>query len=89
MYDRGESLESAPVALKYSSVEEVALNDAAIRACEGGIKVLSKSGAKVEVFDAMARLVGSFVSSGDLFIPVNAGIYLVRLDGKTTKVVVR
>lgn len=89
VYDRGESLESAPVALKYSSVEEVALNDAAVRACEGGIKVLSKSGAKVEVFDAMARLVGSFVSSGDLFIPVNAGIYLVRLDGKTTKVVVR
>ncbi len=73
-----------------TGVSQSALQVATVRAAKGEITVANAEGAKVTVVAVNGRVVESYVSApAQLTVAVPAGIYVVTVDGRATKVVVK
>lgn len=73
-----------------TGVSQSALQVATVRAAKGVITVANAEGAKVTVVAVNGQVVESAVSAPALLsVSVPAGIYVVTVDGRATKVVVR
>lgn len=70
------------------AVVDVAADNVAVVAVEGGIRVLGAAG-KVTVSNAAGQQVAAMSVTGETVIALPCGFYVVSVDGKVTKVVVR
>lgn len=88
VYTAGESAASNTVSLELSSIAELG-SAISISADENSIIISGANGMTVNVFTPDGRNVASLKADATTRIPVTAGIYLVQVNGSTTKLIVR
>ncbi len=90
VYEQGESRYSNEVTIDYSSVNGISNAASAIISAHNGIlSVKVGVTANVAVFSIDGKRVASAVASPEADFSVAAGAYIVTVDGRATKVVVR
>ncbi len=90
VYDKGESLACAPIEIAFSSVENVTSDVTGIRGEHGCISVTSTAEIRVEIFTtAGIDVADETCGIGVTNIPVEPGIYMVRIGFSTVKVIVK
>ena len=88
VYDKGESAPSDPVTVRLSSVGALYVGAVSVTSLDGMIVVRGASGENVEVYSASGVSFHSGPVSGDAArIPVEPGVYMVKVGAKTFKVV--
>lgn len=66
------------------------VNNAVVRAGDGCIMVTGTDGAKVLVASVDGRVVAQYANAaGEISLPVQPGLYVVAVNGTSTKVVVK
>lgn len=88
VYTAGESAASNTVSLELSSIAELG-SAISISADENSIVISGANGMTVNAFTPDGRNVASLKADATTRIPVTAGIYLVQVNGSTTKLIVR
>lgn len=69
-----------------SGVETSVTDNVAVYTDRSNIIIITQSAAKADIFNAAGVLVNSLSLQGTTSIPCAAGIYLIKIDGKTYKV---
>ena len=67
-----------------TSVSDVDSEDVIVTAGKGYIEIIGNANA-IEVYDAQGKL----ISQDETYVTCQAGIYIVKVDGKVTKVIVK
>lgn len=86
LYEEGESRASNTV----SPTSAVAMTAGAhIASVPGGLRVTGAEGCKAEIFNASGTVLGQRTLSPDEFIALDGGMYILTLDGRRFKVMVK
>lgn len=89
VYDKGESILSHEVVVETGAIYGVSADNVAVSAADGCIVVEGAKGARVEVFATDGRMLYGFTAASVERMPVATGVYLVKVAGVTTKVIVK
>lgn len=89
VYDRGASAPSNEVILKPISLESLTAAIPRVWAEKGRIRISGAGGHSVSIVDQRGRIHYNGTATADMTIDVDADIYLIVIDGKTTKLIVR
>lgn len=90
VYDMGESVLSDDVRVTVSSHVSALTSETLVFGTKEGIRVLNSQGAVVRVNRMDGVMVETVVAeSDDLILPVESGVYVVTVNGNTTKVIVK
>ncbi|MDE5882084.1 MAG: Ig-like domain-containing protein [Muribaculaceae bacterium] len=88
---KGEAMEDALVTIEpFSEVKELQDDvSAKVTLVDGGIRVKTIPGAVINVYTVAGNIVVSQSSTGDDFYPLQNGIYIVVVNGKSHKVILK
>lgn len=90
VYDKGESFRSNTVRLGTSAVDELNRNDIRVYGMNGCIMAEGVTGRKISVYGIDGRMLFYIESESDTEkIPMERGVYLVKVDNRTIRVQVR
>lgn len=90
VYDKGESFRSNTVRLGTSAVDELNRNDIRVYGMNGCIMSEGVTGRKISVYGIDGRTLFYIESESDTEkIPMERGVYLVKVDNRTIRVQVR
>lgn len=87
VYDKGESEFSAPLVLADSAVELAKASKLSVKADNGAILISGAEGSKVAIASVDGKVI--YTGSGDARVAVAPAIYMVTVNGKTVKLIVR
>ena len=87
LYNKGESPASNVV--RHSSVDNIALSGATVRAENRTIVVENAAGQQIRVYNTEGIAIAAISGQDSARIAVAPGIYLVRIGSQTTKLIVR
>ncbi|MDE6335407.1 MAG: Ig-like domain-containing protein, partial [Muribaculaceae bacterium] len=88
---KGEAMEDAGVTIEpFSGVEELEEEmSAEIILIDGGIRVKTISGESVNIYNMTGNVAVSQISTGDDFYPLQSGVYVVVVNGKSHKIILK
>ncbi|MDE6793787.1 MAG: Ig-like domain-containing protein [Muribaculaceae bacterium] len=88
---KGEAMEDAGVTIEpFSGVEELEEEmSAEIILIDGGIRVKTISGESVNIYNMTGNVAVSQISTGDDFYPLQSGVYVVVVNGKSYKIILK
>lgn len=90
IYDKGESAFSNTANVTSTGITNVESSNSAVYATNGAIHIDNATGKAVKIYNTSGQITYSGVVSSDRFtVQKNSGIYLVAVNGKTTKVYVK
>ncbi len=90
LYDKGESVPSAPAELTFlSGLQGVQAANISVSGGEGLISVKGANGMTVQVFSASGMLESRFVAGNATTFSASAGLHIVSVGGKAYKVLVK
>ncbi len=90
LYDKGESVPSAPAELTFlSGLQGVQAANISVSGGEGLISVKGANGMTVQVFSASGMLESRFVAGNATTFRASAGLHIVSVGGKAYKVLVK
>lgn len=89
VYAQGESAPSPEVYISISGIGQMVGSRAAVTAGKENIAISGAMGMKVSVTDAAGRIRYSGIPASDVRISCENGVYVVTIDGKAVKVMVK
>lgn len=88
---KGEAIEDAGVTIEpFSGVEKLKEEmSAEVISVDGGIRVKTIPGEAVSIYNMTGNVVVSQISAGDDFYPLQSGVYVVVVSGKSHKIILK
>lgn len=89
VYNRGESAPTAPVILDYNGVEQNLADGVKVSADNGELVIRTPREMDVAIAASDGKLIRSLAVDGRASFPLQPGIYLVRINKRTYKIILK
>lgn len=89
LYNHGESALSDKYTVAVSGIDELEINGTAVIATEGMIHIYNALGSTATIVTLDGRSISNYINSNRFSIRIASGVYLVSINNKTYKVIVK